>query len=67
MNGTLTPSGSYWMVEGRYTCVANAQSGSWTGTLRVRPPFMLRDEVLLLDGNECVYNQSTVTSPAALE
>ena len=59
MNGTLTPSGSYWKVDGTYTCVANTQSGSWTGTLGVRPPFMLRDEVLLIDDSACVYNQST--------
>lgn len=67
MTGTLVPSGSYFSVSGTYSCVANASTGTWTGTLLVRPPFLIRDEVLVIDGSSCVYNQSTVTSPAALQ
>jgi hypothetical protein len=68
MHGTLVPSGSYFKVEGgTYSCVANTQTGTWTGTLLVRPPFIARDEVLLLDGSDCIYNQTTVTSPSVLQ
>ena len=69
MTGTLIPSGSYFRVDGTYSCVANAVSGRWTGTLLVRPPFVLRDEVLTLDSppSTCVYHQTTVTSPSALQ
>lgn len=68
MQGTLAPSGSYFKVEnGTYTCIANASSGTWTGTLLVRPPFIIRDEVLLINGSTCEYHQTTVTGPSALQ
>jgi hypothetical protein len=28
---------------------------------------LIRDEVLLIDGSDCVYTQSTVSTPAALQ
>jgi hypothetical protein len=65
MNGTMTPSGSYFRVEGTYSCVNNTQNGTWSGTWLVRPPFLFRDEVLLLDGSSCIYNQTTVTGPTS--
>jgi hypothetical protein len=67
MTGTLVPSGSYYSISGTYSCVANASTGTWTGTLLVRHPFLIRDEVLLIDGSSCIYNQSTVSTPAALQ
>jgi hypothetical protein len=66
MNGALAPSGTYFKVEGTYSCVANTQTGTWTGTLLVRPPYLLRDEVLTIDGSVCLYRQTTFTSPSAI-
>ncbi|HVF64731.1 MAG TPA: hypothetical protein VNE58_12130 [Casimicrobiaceae bacterium] len=69
MTGTLVPSGNYFKIDGTYSCVANVSNGRWTGTLLVRPPFLLRDEVLTIDNppSTCIYNQSTVTGPSALQ
>ena len=67
MTGTMVPSGSYFKVDGTYSCIRNTQTGTWSGTLLVRPPFLARDEVLLLDGSDCVYHQTTVTAPSALQ
>lgn len=67
MTGTLVPSGSYFKVDGTYSCIRNTATGTWTGTLLVRPPFLARDEVLQIDGSDCVYHQTTVTSPSALQ
>jgi len=62
MNGTLTPSGSYWFVSGSYAC-DDGQTGAWQGTILVRDQLVARDEVLSIDGSSCVDNQSAVGSP----
>ena len=67
MTGMLVPSGSYLKVHGSYSCIRNVATGTWSGTLLVRPPFIARDEVLRINGSDCVYHQTTVTAPSALE
>ena len=67
MTGTLVPSGSYFNVDGTYSCIRNTATGRWSGTLLVRPPFIARDEFLQIDGSDCVYHQTTVTAPSALQ
>jgi hypothetical protein len=63
MDGTLVPSGSTLKVDGTFSCVNATQTGTWRGTWLVRPPFVIRDEVLVLDGSGCVHNQTNVTGP----
>lgn len=33
MTAPLVPSGSYFMIDGTYSCVMNSEVGTWRGTM----------------------------------